>query len=413
MVKAAEMDVPVEATILLDPFPDEAHVLDILRSHGFRVTDLGGGRWRVQGDFFELKAAKVRLENLIEPQAKMTPRSPSPSSGAISKYYEKDTRSRSNDEPPRLPSSDQHASLRSRHESFPVDADVFRYAKRLRRRDVDGILNRNQVEIKVEENGGSSIVILQGRSSKVAAGELQKLLNDLNRSLRTQEVPGTDVDQDGKALLEDIRRNRNVCGSVLVCETEDGLHLVGPSRESYEVKQRLLGRQRNPPEPTGRPSDRNPRQRSRSLPTNSRKSAERGGSSSSRNQQETPVAADVHPRSATWMGRSHSETRARKGPEREGGPHSPPGGAAGSSSAQNQEDQRGAAAAANPGSGASRSRNQSEPRLQKEPEEENDIVPRRGNKLPSSKPHRTFLLCLDIFKFKKKRKKRKIGASEE
>ncbi|XP_035800588.2 serine/arginine repetitive matrix protein 2-like [Amphiprion ocellaris] len=417
------MDVRVEATIHLNQFQDKTEVLQILRSHGFQLSDLGEGQVHVRGYFSKLKAVKVRLEQLIEPQTKTTLRSPSPSSGAISKYYNKDSRGRSQsrDKPPHpspsSPSSssegasklncptsqdyaasssspDRHASVRTRHETVVVDADVFRYAERLRKRDIDSIQDSHQVRIQVQENSSSSTITLQGRSSKSAAGELQKLLDDLNISLRTQEVPLRDMDRDGKALLEEIRRNQNIFGSVLVCQMEDRLHLIGLSVESYEVKQRLLGRQIRPSERPGRPFNRNLRNRSSSLPPNSRKNTESrsnpppGGAaafSSSRNQEDKPEAADAPPKSAASRGRSNSETRGRKGPERanyfepqrESSSNPPHGGAAGFSSSGNQEDKP-EAAAGNPRSRTSRTRSQSEPRRPKGAERETDFNPRPG-----------------------------------
>lgn len=314
-----EVPVPVEATIHLDQFPDQTEVLDLLRSHGFQLVDLGEGQLQIRGYFSELRAVKVRLEQLMEL------RSPPPSSGAISKYYRKDRRSRSKDKPPpssssagpshlHHPTPDHQASSRTRPEVVVVDGDVFRYVQKLRKRDVESIQDRYGVRMKVEENISSSTITVQGRRSKAAAGELQKLLDDLSRSLRTQQVPLRDVDPD---LLEDIRRNRNILGSVLLSEMEDGLHLIGPSEESYQLKQRLLGRQMKPSERPGRSFNRNPRNRSRSVPPDSRKNPEgedRSKRSSSRNQEDKPQ--DVSLRSGASRTRSQSEPRRPKEPER-------------------------------------------------------------------------------------------------
>ncbi|XP_022073732.1 uncharacterized protein LOC110968203 [Acanthochromis polyacanthus] len=416
-----DVPVPVEATIHLNQFQDKTEVLQILQSHGFQLSDLGEGQVHIQGYFSNLKAVKVRLERLIETQTNTTLRSPSPSSGAISKYYNKDNRgrSRSRDKPPSSPfsssagasklnpptsqdsttassSPDQQASIRTRHETVVVDADVFRYAEQIRRRDIDSIKDSYQVRMQVQENSSSYTITLQGRKSNSAAGELQKLLDDLSRSLRTQEVPLRDMDQDGIALLKEIQRNKHIFGLVVVLEMEDRLHLIGPSVESYNLKQRLLGRQIKSSERPGRPFDRNLRNRSSSLPPNSRKNTEResrsnppprgaAGFSSSMNQEDKPEAADVHHQNAASRGRTNSETRGRKEPERanyfepqrESGFNPPHGGAANFSSPRNQEDKP-EAAALNTRSRTSRTRSQSKPHRPKDPDRETDFNPHPG-----------------------------------
>ncbi|XP_069032319.1 RNA-binding protein 43 [Embiotoca jacksoni] len=305
------MDLQVEATVHLNKFPDEAEALRILRLHHFqKIDDLGGGQVRVRGCFSNLKAAKALLEQLVEPPSKTTLRSssPLPTSGAVSKYYCSTDRGRSpsRDEPPRASpsspaassssscsssyasassrsrptsqeygasfSSDRRASRSAARLSFVVDSDVFRYAQRLRARDIEDIVNAHDVRMDVRDGDGRSDVTLLGRSSWAAAGKLQSVLDNLSKSLRTQEVPLEDMNREGRALLETIRKNRNVYSSVLVCELSDGLHLVGPSSESYELKQRLLG---TPGGRAGRSVDRNSsRRRTSSLPATGRKNAD-------------------------------------------------------------------------------------------------------------------------------------------
>ncbi|XP_069576948.1 RNA-binding protein 43 [Brachyistius frenatus] len=304
------MDLQVEATVRLNKFPDEAEALRILRLHHFqKIDDLGGGQVRVRGCFSNLKAAKALLEQLVEPPSKTTLRSssPLPTSGAVSKYYHSTDRGRSpsRDEPPRASpsspaassscsssyasassrsrptsqgygassSSDRRASRSAARLSFVVDSDVFRYAQRLRARDIEDIVNAHDVRMDVQDGDGRSEVTLLGRSSWTAAGKLRSVLDNLSKSLRTQEVPLEDVNRKGRALLETIRKNRNVYSSVLVYELSDGLHLVGPSSESYELKQRLLGTPVGGR--AGRSVDRNSsRRRTSSLPATGRKNAD-------------------------------------------------------------------------------------------------------------------------------------------
>lgn len=298
------MDFPVEATVLLNKFPDETQVQKILRSHGFELRDLSRHEVSVKGSFLKLKDVKVSLELLLKSQTKLViPPSSSPhvlmaSSGAISKYYTSNSSdhnrsrpgSRKQTSPTTAPSSSfnqhptpaysprpdqQRGSLRSVKESIVIDADVFEYAEKLRRKDIEDILDSHNVGIEVRPVGESCSITLHGKSARIAAFKLQSLLLDLNKSLRTQEVSRRDMDREGKALLATIQNNRNVWRSVLVSQKDDGLHLIGPSGESYDLKQRLLGRPIDHSGQRGRTSDRSSRGRSSSLPPISRRNTER------------------------------------------------------------------------------------------------------------------------------------------
>lgn len=303
------MDFPVEATVHLSNFPNQKEARDILWSHGLTLTDLSSDQVHVKGSFFNLRAAKASLEPLLIPQTRtdIRPSASSPvSSGNVSdsRTYSSSTgrrsRSESRNKPPyasqSLPTTspywatgssndqqtspenrasfsarpDQRGSLRRARESFVVDSDVFEYAYRLRKKEIDDILRSHNVDMDVDPVSDSCTVTLQGKNARIAVSKLQSLLNELNKSLRTQEVSLKDMDRDGRALLQHIQRNRDVSMSVLVCQKDDKLYLIGPSGESYQLKQKLLGRPVDPPGRTGRTMDRNLKKRSSSLPPNSR-----------------------------------------------------------------------------------------------------------------------------------------------
>lgn len=293
------MDFPVEATVHLGVFHDEVKVRELLRSHDFRLIDAGRQQVLVQGSFLKLKAVKTCLEQLLNSQ-KLTGTTQHSSpyfSGAASEYYSGTSqgpsggrgRSGPSDSPIPHPSSPipsaprgsdasrchqtstetgakQRDAFRPRSELFVVDADAFRYAERLRKKDLDLILDNHNVKMIVKEVGDSCQVTLLGKSASAATAKLQSLLGDLSKSLRTQEVPLRQMDQEGQAFLDRIRGNNNVHDSVLVCEMNDRLHLVGSSAKSYEVKQRLLGRSAEPSGRAGRTTETGARSRSRSLP---------------------------------------------------------------------------------------------------------------------------------------------------
>lgn len=299
-VKMSEMDFPVEATLHLKEFQDEREVKNILRSHGFEMHDVGEGQVRVKGRFSKLKEVKAELEQLPLSQTKMSPSSsssptPAASSGAIPKNYSRrkkpphaalssPTSSSSSAPGPSgsrpasqgyaaASSPDQRGSLRHREETFVIDADVFKYADRFREKEMDSILISHDVKMKAKDCGDMFKITLTGRNSKTALSKVQSLMASLSNTLRTQEVPLQDMSDDGKMLLTKIKKKRNIDGLVLVCEMGDRLHLIGSSRESFELKQRLLdGRDRHGC--TGRASAKGSRGRSSSAPPTNRKSTE-------------------------------------------------------------------------------------------------------------------------------------------
>ncbi|XP_054462452.1 uncharacterized protein LOC129097581 isoform X2 [Anoplopoma fimbria] len=278
------MDLPVEATVRLDVFSDQAQAKEILQLHGFALMYLSSDQVRVKGSFLKLKSVKTHLELLLRPQTQTVV--PKASSGAISKRHAGNSSvsdgNRGRDKPPRAspsspnassswasspdkhpsspehnasfsPPPDQRGSFGPERESFVVDVEVLMYAEQLRQKDIKGILVSHDVNMDVCDVGESCDITLQGKSARVAAGKLQSLMNELSKSLRTQEVPLKDMGREGHDLLKRINKERNVSHSVVVRQMNDKLLLIGPSAASYELKQRLLGR----------PSERNPKRRSR------------------------------------------------------------------------------------------------------------------------------------------------------
>ncbi|XP_041664172.1 uncharacterized protein LOC121523374 [Cheilinus undulatus] len=300
------MDFPVEATVHLNTFPKKVKVREILCAHDLELKELSHDQVRVKGSFMELKAAKASLEQLLTLESKIgiAPSLSSPvSSGAIPKQYGSTRgRSGSRNKPPHAspssPSPLTSGSLRNHHvspeqrdsfpprpgrgssfrpgtESFLVDADVFLYADKLRRNDIGSILMSYNVKMqKCEVTEDNVSITLIGKNAKTAAGPLQRLLDDLRECLRSQEVPLKDMDNEGWTLLEIIKKHNNIYNSVLVCQKTERLHLIGSSVQSYELKQRLLGKPVQQSRRTGRTLDKNTERRSRSLPPMNRRNTE-------------------------------------------------------------------------------------------------------------------------------------------
>lgn len=265
------MDFQVEFTLNLDLFPDQVAVTELLRSHDFVTSDLGPGRLKVTGSFLQLRAVKVRLEPSVRSHTWPSRVGPAPR--------------RATDAPP-------PGSVTPAAQPIVVDTDAFRYACRLRKTDVDAIMKSQKVAAQVSEVGGNTCISLAGRGAESRARHLQNLLSGLSRSLRTQEVPLREMGPEGIALLHRVQQQDLVLGSVLVRQVQDGLHLVGPSAQSYELQQRLLRR-------TSGQSGR--RGRSSSLPPISRSHRDSGAFTDP-----PPPAAAAAPRR-----RSLSETRHR------------------------------------------------------------------------------------------------------
>ncbi|XP_024866381.1 uncharacterized protein LOC112451406 [Kryptolebias marmoratus] len=258
------MDFPVKATILVDHFLDAAAVHRLLRSHGFKVVGQGGGQVHVQGYFKDLEALKARLEQLVTGNNPDEGGSASPSSSSSPQDYRAAS-------PP-----DRQASG---GETIVVDTDVFRYAKLLRNNELRTLLTRCGAEVTASGDGESTSISFQGRGSRMEVRKLQTLLEDLNRSLRTQEVPLRDLDPQGRVLLKKIQKNQNVSDSVVVFELQDRVHLIGPSKDSYELKQRLLGSPIDQSGPRGRSGTKSSRARSSSAPPAHPESSGRAGGS--------------------------------------------------------------------------------------------------------------------------------------
>ncbi|XP_020355768.1 uncharacterized protein LOC109903453 [Oncorhynchus kisutch] len=150
--------------------------------------------------------------------------------------------------------------------SFLMDADVLRYAQCVRKKDIDTILGSNNIQMNVQPSECSNIssVSLEGKNPKTAMEKLQDYLTTLNTTLRTQEIPLGTIDHNGQVRISKlIQKFNSVYPTVLVNQVGDILRLVGPSRDSYDMMQILLGKplELPPAGRTGRALDRGSRDR--------------------------------------------------------------------------------------------------------------------------------------------------------
>lgn len=241
----------MEATLNMEPFQDKKEVLSLLKSHGFAVNKIGGDKVRVKGNFKELRAVKIHLEKLMATKAHRSSSSSGKESGSglASSLDCKET------SPP-----DQQGSVRPRDELIVVDRDVFSYAEEFRRKDLDEAL-KGPVSMCSEKTGESVTITLSGKNSREARSKVEHLLADLNKFLRTQDVLLSNLSPQGACLLQKMEKSGNISGSNLVLLIGDRVHIIGPSKESFELKQQLLV---DRTERNGKSSERH-RRRTRSL----------------------------------------------------------------------------------------------------------------------------------------------------
>ncbi|XP_066546570.1 RNA-binding protein 43 [Amia ocellicauda] len=149
---------------------------------------------------------------------------------------------------PSTPWSPSRYSRNPLEVSFPIDTNTLCYAQSLQKQELQAILERHAVQLRVKEDKEISTVTLtlaQGsrdadrhreRHSTLQSAQDQLLdfLLKVKKSLRTQVISPFDVQLSRAQRLADVYK-------VLVDQVGDRLLLVGPSRESYELKQILQG----------------------------------------------------------------------------------------------------------------------------------------------------------------------------
>lgn len=296
------MDFLVEATLQLNTLLDKIKVRDILRSQGFVTEDLTRDQVRVKGSFLKLKSVKASLEMLLKGPATVgvipSPSTvPKVSSGDISRHHtdvaaakrgqldskhKRASPSASTISSSLLPGSSLVDSSGTGDKPgsvcFTFEHDLYYYVNCFQKKDVDTILVTHDVKLRVKPVNDTSVVItLLGKGANAGMNKLKTLLENLFQHLTTQDVPLKDLTPEGMRLVAKIQEYRHVYKSVLMQKRHGNLHLIGPSRECYDLKQRLLGRTADPSQQRGRITERKPTRRSLSLPPTSRRTEEGAG----------------------------------------------------------------------------------------------------------------------------------------
>ncbi|XP_029588634.1 RNA-binding protein 43 [Salmo trutta] len=254
-----EVDMPVKANLDVSMFSIDSE--EVLQP----VNEIPHDQLPIQGSFQKFSAVKAQLQQVL-PQDTNTLRhsSPSPSSlnshasGAISKssircnpfpspqatgYVGDNLTHMRNPSPKPVEPISQTPSCSEVF--FITDADVLRYALCVRKKDIDSILvgHTTQMDVKPAESSDLRYVFLKGKSPERVMKKLQVFLTKLHLRLRTQEIPLWTLDRDRQVRIHELVQKYNIIyPTVLVNQVGDLLRLVGPSKESYEMKQRLLGK---------------------------------------------------------------------------------------------------------------------------------------------------------------------------
>ncbi|XP_051520648.1 uncharacterized protein LOC127421561 [Myxocyprinus asiaticus] len=312
-VHRPQLDMPVEASLNVNMFSSQRAIQNLLESYGFKVSEPRSGELHLEGSFFRLKLIRPKLMQLQAQETRVQRRTPSPytnsySNGSVSKYRPNDYESipkstsrhnhangnsmyagasspstartsRSPESPNSLPlfqpasplagssssggsfcspsrfseysnASWKSPSPRQTEFCFSVEPDVFRYTVCFEKEFIKKIESDHSTHIKHDDNSEFFTVRLLGGACKEAGKKLSYFMQDIASSLRTQEIELNKFDISQQRLIaHDIYRLKDIY-KVLIWQERDVIKVVGSSKDSYEVKQRLLGHEVDIPVPS-------------------------------------------------------------------------------------------------------------------------------------------------------------------
>ncbi|XP_028819154.1 RNA-binding protein 43 [Denticeps clupeoides] len=264
LVDQDEVDLPVVTKLNLNLFSGESTVRALIRKHGFNVTELGSRQLYLEGTFLKLRELRTQLQQLLETHQR--PSTPVASaSGAVPKSMSRNSRvngiltNSSTGSPlyatesadpsdhlhtPRSLSTSNSGSPRSfpsnDSASFLVDSDGFHYAMKFRKPHIDDILECHSVVMKSEGDTEITSVMLSGKASQKAMVKLQSLFSETTSSLRTQEIDLTGYGSDDLAELDKLLQQYQRQYSVLLRRPGEAIVIIGTSKDSFEMKTKLM-----------------------------------------------------------------------------------------------------------------------------------------------------------------------------
>lgn len=134
------------------------------------------------------------------------------------------------------------SSPRQNEESIPVESDVWKYIMHCKEDFLNKIITDHHTHINPKVESGVVMVKISGGNFGEAAKELSELMQEITDSVRTQEINLNACDESQKRDI--IRKAYSIqkVYNVLIRQEGNIMKVLGSSKDSYEAKQKLLGR---------------------------------------------------------------------------------------------------------------------------------------------------------------------------
>ncbi|ROK35667.1 RNA-binding protein 43 [Anabarilius grahami] len=134
------------------------------------------------------------------------------------------------------------SSPRQNEESIPVESDVWKYIMHCKEDFINKIKSDHHTHINPKVESGVVMVKISGGNFREAAKELSELMQEITDSVRTQEIDMNACDESQKRdIIQKALRIQKIY-NVLIREEGNIIKVLGSSKDSYEAKQKLLGR---------------------------------------------------------------------------------------------------------------------------------------------------------------------------
>ncbi|KAF4100178.1 uncharacterized protein si:dkey-154b15.1 isoform X2 [Onychostoma macrolepis] len=134
-------------------------------------------------------------------------------------------------------------SHRKTEDSFPVDPLPFKYAMHFKKDFIEKIESDHQTHISHVDDSGVVTVKLSGGSCEEAGKELREFMQNITLSLRTQEIDLHKLNSSQRRYITEKAHSFQRIYNVLIREENDIIKVVGSSKDSYDAKEKLLGRE--------------------------------------------------------------------------------------------------------------------------------------------------------------------------
>ncbi|KAK2887217.1 hypothetical protein Q8A67_015445 [Cirrhinus molitorella] len=134
------------------------------------------------------------------------------------------------------------SSQRKPEDSLRVDQDVFAYVMQFKESFIKKIESDYHTKINHEADSGVVKIKILGGACEEAAKVLSKFITEITSSLRTQEIDLKKLDRNQKRQIAEKAYSFQKIYNVLIRQEDNVIKVVGSSIDSYEAKEKLLGR---------------------------------------------------------------------------------------------------------------------------------------------------------------------------